>query len=107
FDVRVTLPVAVRVQNEHSPALSLLLVLCLRKHLGVEPALDGPATREPQAIFGVEVEVMRTETRVDGRDLPRLRVVHLHLAAALSNRERHRRRMCRTLFAEIGRLVGS
>ncbi len=50
---------------------------------------------------------MRPEAGVDRRDLLRLRVIQLHLASALGDRERLRRWMIRALPAPLRGLVGT
>ena len=105
--VRVSLAVAVRVENEGRPALRLRFVLGLLIHLGVEPAFDGAAAREPQRAVGVEVQMMRAEAGVDGRDLFRFGVVQLHLSTALFERARDGRRMRRSRLTEGCGLIGT
>ena len=105
LDVRVALAVAVRVEHEHGPALRLLLVVGLVVDLRVEPAFDRAAAGEPQHAVVVEIQVMRAEAGVDRRDLLGLRIVQLHLPAALRDRKRDRGRMIRALLAERRRLV--
>ncbi len=100
LDVRITFAVAVRVQHEHGPALRHLLVLRLEVDPRVEPAFHRAAAGEPEHVLVVEVQVMRTEAGVDGDHFFRLRVVHLHLTAALIDRERLCRRVVRALAAE-------
>ena len=69
LDVGVALAVAVGVEDEHRPALGLRFVLGLVVDLGVEPSLDRTAAREPQHVVVVEVQMVRAEAGVDGRDL--------------------------------------
>ena len=89
LDVGVALAVAVRVQDEYGPPLRLLLVVRLVVHLRVEPALDRTAAGEPEHAVVVEIQVMRTEAGIDGRDLPGFWIVELHLPAVLRDWERH------------------
>src|SRR5262249_51413615 len=54
FDVRIPFPVAVRVHDESSPALRLLLVVRLLEHLRVEPAYGTRATAaRPERAVGI------------------------------------------------------
>ena len=82
---RVTLAVAVGVEDERSPTLRLLFVLGLEVHPGVEETFDYAAAREPQNIFIVQIQMMRSEAGVDGRDLFGFRIVDLNLPSALND----------------------
>src|SRR6516225_10095530 len=87
-DICVAFAVAVRIENERSPALRLLFVFGLQIDLRIEPAFNHAATRKPQDILIVEIQMVRAEAGVDGRGLFGLRIVKFDLSAALIKRKR-------------------
>ena len=97
---RVTLAIAVGVEDERSPTLRLLFVLGLEVHPGVEETFDNAAAREPQNIFIVQIQMMRSEARVDGCDLFGFRIVDLNLPSALNDWKCLGRRMIGPFAAE-------
>jgi hypothetical protein len=67
----------------------------------VEPAdhVAATAARGPQNLVGIELQVMRAETRVDQCELLALRIVKRELPAAARYWEQFRRGLARSLFA--------
>ena len=78
------------------------------EHLGVQPADRAAATAAagPQRAVGIlgELQVMGAETRANERDQPGFRIVHGEVPVARGEREKLRRHIARSLFAE-GRVV--
>ena len=89
LDVGVAPAVAVGVDDQRRPSLRRHFVAGLVELLRVQPSDHLAAAARPQRpvrVFG-EHQMVRGETRADVRQLFRLRVVHLQMAARVVHRE--------------------